>query len=85
MALRIRAWPFGLVSALLVAEFWVHLAVSALWRPIDYPWWPYSVIIEMLLSIFAAIIACIRGSRWWVVPMALATLTLLFIFAVGGV
>jgi len=74
----------GVLSVLLVLEFWVHTLVPFMRQNVRFPFWPAGAFIELLLAALLAALAAIRGSRlWWsVVPCALATLVfLLHMFA----
>ena len=59
---------FGVVSVLLLLEFWIHLLVPFVRGRVPFPLWPWSAMVELVLAALMAGIAAVRRPRlWWFV------------------
>ncbi len=76
-------WSFilGSVSIVLTVEFWLHLLVPSLRRRIPFPFWPTGAFIDLSVSGLLAVLAAMRGSRFWWIAAVCAVGTLAFLFA----
>jgi hypothetical protein len=83
---RSTVWSsvFGMLSVMLILEFWVHLLVPFLRQNLRFPFWPASAAVELFVSALLAATAAIRGSRIWWSAMFLATGTVAFLFFMLG-
>lgn len=74
----------GVLSILLLTEYWLHMLVPFLRHNLLFPPWPVGAAAELVISALLGVFAAASGSRaWWAtVGCAIASLALmLFMFS----
>jgi len=67
----------GILSAVPCVYLWASFAAAVLWK-INLPGWP-DILIAVLLSVMASIVAAVRWTKWMFVVTAVAVSSLLFV------
>jgi len=70
----------GLVSVLIICLFW-SLAVLSLRRDIHYPGELAGVMITLLTGLALSVVAAVKGSKWWVIAVALNLGTIIIVIS----